>query len=228
MLAGSALITAYSLDYFDPDTVPPFVIERLPEHFASLWLGALRVHVAAALLSLPLCLVLTTRWLQRRLAWHRWLGRIAGTVVLVVLVPTGVVLAFNAKGGPVVTAGFLLTAGIIAYFMIRGVAAVRRRNLGSHQRAMRHLVGQMSVAVTSRAMLLALDAARVDPAPAYVIALWVPVLASAAVAEIVSLPPGSVAAFLHRVSKGFRREISSLPDVVRPRSLPRPMSRFGR
>jgi len=51
---------------------------------------------------------------------------------------------------------------------------------------MRHVVAQMSVAVTSRTMILALDARGVDPAVAYVIALWVPVLGSALVAELVS------------------------------------------
>jgi uncharacterized membrane protein len=228
MLAGSALITAYSLVYFDPDTVPPFVVERLPERFASLWLAALKVHVAAALTSLPLCLVLTTRWLQRRPAWHRRLGRVAGVIVLFALVPSGVVLALHAKGGPVVAAGFLLSAAIVGWFMARGVVTARRRDVASHRRAMRHVVGQMSVAVVSRALLLGFDAAGVDPDVAYVIALWGPVLASAAVVEVVSLAPGSVVASANRVLKGVRREIFSLPSVVRPRSVVRAFVRLGR
>src|SRR5271165_2804897 len=89
MLAGSGLITAYSFEYFDFDKVPAFVVERLPERFGSVWLCALRVHVAAALLSLPLCLVLATRWLQQRRVAHRWLGRAAGAIVLLALVPSG-------------------------------------------------------------------------------------------------------------------------------------------
>jgi uncharacterized membrane protein len=189
MLAGSALITAYSLAYFDPDTVPPFVVERLPERFASLWLAALRVHVAAALPSLPLCLALTTRWLQRRPASHRWLGRIAGALLLFALVPSGAVLAFHAKGGPVVTAGFLFSGAIVAWCTARGVAAVRRKDMAAHRRAMQHVVAQMSVAVTSRALLLGFDALGVDPALAYVVALWGPVLASAAVVELMALRP---------------------------------------
>src|ERR1700722_4781237 len=158
MLAGSALITAYSLAYFDFDTVPPFVIERLPERFASIWLAALRVHVAAALPSLPLCLALTTRRLQRRPAWHRALGRVAGGLLLFALVPSGVVLAFHAKGGPAVTAGFLVSAAIVASATVRGVLAARRRDIASHRCAMQHVVAQMSVAVTSRALLLGFGA----------------------------------------------------------------------
>ena len=48
---------------------------------------------------------------------------------------------------------------------------------------MRHIVGQMSVAVASRALIVALDALGVDPDVAYLWSLWVPVLASAAVVE---------------------------------------------
>src|SRR5207248_4390151 len=119
---------------------------------------------------------------------HRWLGRFTGVLVLFALVPSGVVLAFDAKGGAVVTAGFLLSAAIVGWFTIRGVVAARRRDFVSHRRAMRHVVGQMSVAVTSRAILIGFDAIGIDPDLAYVIALWVPVLASFAVVELVSLP----------------------------------------
>ncbi len=228
MLGGSALITAYSLAYFDFDTVPPFVVERLPERFASMWLASLRVHVAAALVSLPLCLVLMTRWLQRRPAWHRAIGRAAGVIVLSALVPSGAVLALHAKGGAIVTAGFLLSGAIIAWCTVRGVAAARRRDVASHQRAMRHVVAQMSVAVTSRALILGFDAARVDPDVAYIVALWGPVLASAAVIELLSLRRGLAVARATRALKGVLREISSLASVLRARSSARPGVRLGR
>ena len=94
MLAGSALITAASLAYFDPETLPPFVIEKLPVRFEALWLASLKLHVASAALSFPLCLALMTRSLQRRPLLHRWLGRLTGTCVLLALVPSGIVLAF--------------------------------------------------------------------------------------------------------------------------------------
>lgn len=152
MLVGSALITASSLAYFDFETLPPFVIEKLPVRFESLWLASLRIHVASASLVFLLCLLLMTRWLQRRPTWHRWLGRFTGASVLFALVPSGVVLALDAKGGNVVTAGFLLSAAIVAWCMVGGILAARRRDLVPHRRAMRHVAGQMSVAVTSRAL----------------------------------------------------------------------------
>ncbi len=230
MLAGAALITANSLVYLDFDAVAPFVVERLPERFASIWLLALRVHVAAALLSLPLCLVLMTRWLQRRAAWHRWIGRVAGAVVLLALVPAGAILALHAKGGAPVTAGFLLSGAILAAAMIHGVLAVRRRDVLAHRRSMRHVVGQMSVAVTSRALLVGFDAAGVDPSLAYVVALWGPLLATVAVVEAISRPSSRSdrRAGNSNPERVSRREISALASVVRALSLLRPLARLGR
>ena len=232
MLAGSALITASSLVYFDFSTLPPFAIEKFPVRFETLWLASLRVHVAAALLSFPLCLALMTRWLQRRVVWHRRIGRAAGILVLFALVPTGTILAFDAKGGPLVTAGFLLSGGIIGLFMVRGVVAARRHEVLVHRRAMRHVVAQMSVAVTSRALLVGCDAAGVDPDFAYVVALWGPVLVSAAVVEILSLRRAPASATT--LSERPRREITPLaslvswPSLARVRALARPLLRLGR
>jgi uncharacterized membrane protein len=228
MLVGSALITASSLAYFDFETLPAFVVEKLPVRFESLWLASLRVHVAAASLALPLCLLLTTRPLQRRRALHRWLGRFSGGLVLFVLVPSGVILAFDAKGGAVVTAGFLVSAAIIAGFMVSGVLAARRGDVVSHRRAMRHVVGQMSVAVTSRALLLGFDAVGIDPDFAYVVALWGPVLASAAVVELMSRRSAPSLRSSAPIPERTPREFYPLALLVRVCSLARPLLRLGR
>jgi uncharacterized membrane protein YozB (DUF420 family) len=225
MLMGSVLITAASLPYFDFETLPPFVIEKLPVRFESLWLASLRIHVASASLSFPLCLLLMTRGLRRRPAWHRRLGRFTGVVVLIGLVPSGVVLAFDAKGGTPVTVGFLLSAAIVASSMVHGVLAARQRDFGSHRRAMRHVVGQMSVAVTSRALILGLDAMSIDPDVAYVVALWGPVLGTAAIAELISLRS------THDPVRSFERnpsEVSTLARLLRIGPVAPPVARLGR
>jgi uncharacterized membrane protein len=228
MLAGSALITAASLAYFDFETLPPFVIEKLPVRFESLWLASLRLHVASASLAFPLCLLLMTRRLQRRPTWHRWLGRLTGFSVLFALVPSGIVLAFDAKGGKAVTAGFLLSGAIAAGCMVYAVLAARRRDFASHRRAIGHVVAQMSVAVTSRALILGFDVVGVDPDLSYVVALWGPVLFSAAIAELVSLRSvSSTPIRVHSVERFFR-ENSVVAVLVRVRSFVRPVARTGR
>ena len=125
------------------------------------------------------------------------------------------------------TAGFLVSAAIVARFMVRGVLAARRGDIVLHRRAMRHVVAQMSVAVTSRAMLLGLDAVGFDPDLAYVVALWGPVLASAAAVELFSLRSayaGSIAPLLERT----RRELPPLALLLRRRSVARSVARLGR
>jgi uncharacterized membrane protein len=227
MLLGSALMTLVSLPYFNFEELPPFVVEKLPLRFEELWLASLRIHVASALVALPLCLVLMTRWLQRRLAWHRWLGRVAGVLVLAAMVPSGVILAFDAKGGAVVTTGFLLSALIVSGFSVVGVLAARRGELAEHARAMRHVVGQMSVAVTSRAMIVGLDASGVDPDVAYVVALWVPLLFTALSVELVSVRRRSFAAGFFSLHERIRREVTPL-GRLRNRTVTRPIARLGR
>jgi len=226
MLTGSALITAASLVYLDFDTLPPFVVEKLPVRFESLWLASLRVHVASASLSFPLCVLLMTRTIQRRPAWHRRIGRLTGILVLFALVPSGIVLAFDAKGGKPVTVGFLLSAAIVAGCMAHGTLSARRRDFVSHRRAMRHVLGQMSVAVTSRVLILGLDAMGMDPDLVYVLALWAPVLGSAAVAELIFAR--SAFSKPHPHLERIRREASPLPLLVRVRSAVPLLARLGR
>jgi hypothetical protein len=229
MLVGSAMITAMSVAYFDFETVPPFVVEKLPVRFEALWLASLRIHVAAAAVAFPLCLALMTRMLQRRAAWHRWLGRVTGALVLFALVPSGIVLAFDAKGGRVVTAGFLLSAAIVAGAVVLGVRAARRRELPAHARAMQHVVGQMSVAVVSRAMILGFDSVGVDPSIAYVAALWIPVLASVAIVEFLTRRPRFWNRNLRLPSvERSPRALTPLAVAVPARAVARPVARLGR
>jgi uncharacterized membrane protein len=225
MFLGWIAIAWASLPYFDPEVLAPFVIEKLPLRFEALWLASLKLHVASAALSFPLCLALMTRMLQRQPRLHRWLGRLTAACVLLALVPSGVVLAFDAKGGSWVTTGFLLSGAIVVACMVNGIRAARRRDLVSHGRAMRHVVAQMSVAVSSRALIVGLDSAGFDPEFSYVVALWVPVLGSAVVAELISRRPGVFSPFstLHRI----HRDVSSFA-LVRVRSLVRPVPRLGR
>lgn len=228
MFAGSALITAASLAYLDLEMLPPFVIEKLPLRFESLWLLSLRIHVVSASLSFPLCLLLMTRAFQRRPVWHRRLGRISGVLVLAALVPSGAVLAFSAKGGVVGTLGFLLSGAIVAGGMAHGASAARRRKFAAHRRAMRHVVAQMSVAVTSRTLILGLDALGLDPELAYLLALWFPVVASAAVAEVIhvrSMPSTHLPS--HNVERS-RHEVSLLARMLRLGPVVHAVARLGR
>jgi uncharacterized membrane protein len=191
LMLGALAIAAASVSYATEGALHPFVLEKqdgpdaIP--FPALWWLALRVHVATAVVALPVCLALSSRRLLRRLPrLHRWLGRAIAVVVVVVVVPSGAVLAWSAKGGLPSTLGFLLSGAITAVAMVAGVRRARARDVRGHRRAMLQVTAQLAVAVTSRALLVAFDAAGVDEGAAYVLALWLPVIAHAVVAERVA------------------------------------------
>jgi uncharacterized membrane protein len=186
MAAGSALIAWTSVPYFFGEELHEFIVEKLPLPHEGLWLGALHVHVVSALFSLPACVLLVSRPVLRRWpSFHRVFGRVTGIVVLLALVPSGAYLALYAKGGWPSTLGFLVSACIVAGAMIRGVAQARASAFAAHRRCMLHVVAQLSVAVTSRALLAAFDRAGMDVELAYVIALWLPVAGSALIASLI-------------------------------------------
>jgi hypothetical protein len=188
---GSAAITRGSLVYFDDDEYAPFVMEKLelPLPNEERYIMALQIHVIAAAFALPACLLLISRRLRRRAPRvHRWLGRLTGCVAVLALAPTGFYLSLFAKGGLVGTLGFMLSGAIVVVAMVLAVRAARVRDFTSHRRFVLHVLAQMAVAVVSRAMLFAADAAALDHDTSYLVSLWVPVLGCAAIVEWLAGP----------------------------------------
>jgi hypothetical protein len=205
LAAGSFVISRNSLEYFNDDELPAFVIEKLPLPHEELWLGALKLHVAAAAFAFPACLLLlSTALMKRAPKFHRWLGRAAGLVILFALVPSGFYMSFWAKGGLVSTLGFQLSGLIMAVAMVLAVRTAMQKKFVEHRRFALHVLAQMSVAVSSRVMLFGFDAINYDADLAYLIGLWVPVLGSAAVVELIT-----------RNFKLFPRRNHDVPSLAR-------------
>jgi hypothetical protein len=184
---GSFAITAASVVYFNRDELAPFVIEKLPLPLEDVWQFALKVHVVAAALALPGCLLLQSRRLLRAAPRvHRWLGRPLAVVILFALAPSGFYLSLFAKGGLPATLGFMLSGVIVVVAMVQAVRSARSRNYVDHRRSALHVLAQLSVAVTSRAMIVAADAVNANPDVAYLVSLWLPVLGSALVVELIA------------------------------------------
>jgi hypothetical protein len=181
---GALIIGWGSRVYFASDELAPFVIEKLPLPHEDLWLAALKAHVVAASFALPACLLLSLKHTLRFPRMHRWLGRGTGAIVLTTLVPSGLYLSLFAKGGAPATVGFALSGLIVALAMMWGIRRARAKDYVGHRRCMLHVLAQLSVAVTSRTLLSLLDAAGIDPEPAYLFALWVPVLAGIGFVEV--------------------------------------------
>jgi len=138
----------------------------------------------AASFALPACLLLSWKRMLRFRRTHRWIGRGTGAIVLAALVPSGLYLSLFAKGGTPATVGFALSGLIVAVAMVGGVRRARAKDHVGHRRHMLHVLAQLSVAVTSRALLILLDGIGIDPDSGYLVALWVPVLAGIGFVEV--------------------------------------------
>ncbi len=121
------------------------------------------------------------------------MGRVTGVVVLLGLAPSGAYLSLFAKGGVPSTVGFLVSDIIVVVAMVAGVRSARAGRFNEHRRAMWHVLAQLSVAVSSRAMLFAFDALNVEAEGAYLLSLWLPVVLSAVAVET----------FVHRRAGSF-------------------------
>ena len=206
---GALIIGWASRVYFDSNELAPFVIEKLPLPHEELWMAALKVHVVAASFALPACLLLSWKRMLRFPRTHRWLGRLTGTVIVAALVPSGLYLSLFAKGGAAATIGFALSGLIVGLAMVQGIRRARARDYVGHRRCMLHVLAQLSVAVTSRTLLPLLDAVGIGPDPAYLFALWAPVLASVGFVEVwISRRP-------HRRNSHASKELAHRPDPLR-------------
>ncbi len=186
---GSFAITISSLVYFHPGERAAFIIEKLPLAHEDLYVLVLRMHVIAAALSLPGCLILSSKTLLKRWPrFHRYCGRVTCLLVITVLVPSGFYLALFARGGWGATLGFWLSGAIVMGAMIQAVRDARVKRFASHRRLGFHVLGQLSVAVTSRTMLFVLDSSNLNPDFAYLLSLWIPVLGTFTLVEFLSSP----------------------------------------
>ena len=93
---------------------------------------------------------------------------------------------------------------------------------------MRHVIGQMSVAVASRALIVGFDVVGLDPDIAYIVALWGPVLAAIAIVERPALER-MFSSFkpIHHLG-GMSREASPLAVRLRIRNVVDSDARTGR
>lgn len=201
MGVGMWMMLEASASYIELGKAHPFFLEKLPLAQPKLWRAALYVHVPSALFALPACTVLLSNRVRARVPrFHRWLGRITGALILLAVVPSGLYLAFFATGGLITTLGFWLTGLITFVAMAKSIASARAGNMKAHRRFSTHVAGQLSVAVFSRLLLVGAEQLEIYEEWVYVTALWLPVIACAVVAELLTGPR------LWSASKGTRHE----------------------
>jgi hypothetical protein len=163
---------------------PRFLWEKGELASSPLWLAAFYFHIAGASVCLAAGFPLMfPRWTQKHPLWHRGLGYVYFTSVLWMAAPSGVALAFTAKGGPLGTLGFALGGALWWYTTWTGYRAIRRGQVAEHIRAM---IRSYSLALSAPAFRLiqaGLFFAGLNDAANYIVSLWLSIVVSVVLAE---------------------------------------------
>ena len=173
LMTGTILICWESRLYFLPDTIHGFMLERMELAIEDWWRYTLLAHVAGGLVCLVSSLSQYSGFFLKRATWlHRNLGRIYALSIIIVVFPTGVALAFVAKGGLSGTIGFLALSFGTLFSLLLGMVAIYRKNLRSHQVWISRSFALVTSAITFRSLQLILLETSLEYQNIYQISLW--------------------------------------------------------
>lgn len=123
-------------DYFPPDFRSEFLRGREAYFFGS-YQATFYAHIAAGPISLVLgMLLINQRFRLRFPTWHRYLGRVQGVNVLVVVAPSGLWMARYASTGAIAGVAFALLAISTASCVLLGWRSAIKRRFADHRRWM--------------------------------------------------------------------------------------------
>jgi uncharacterized membrane protein len=129
------VVAGYRL-YFPPDFSTGFLHGRR-SYFPGPYQWAFYAHILSGPLSLLLGLVLVSERLRSRVpAVHRSIGRVQVGVVLLLVVPSGLLMARRAEAGPVASIGLAALAVATGASAILGTIAARNLQFARHRRWM--------------------------------------------------------------------------------------------
>jgi uncharacterized membrane protein len=123
------------------------------------------------------------QWTRSNPTWHRRLGYVYLNAVLWMAAPSGLALAFAAKGGLWGITGFTLAGLLWWQTTWSGYRAIRRGDIAAHVRAMVRSYSWALSAPAFRAIQAILFLFGLDDGPNYIVSLWLSIAASVWLAE---------------------------------------------
>jgi uncharacterized membrane protein len=182
----AAILSNYP-DYFPPDFDSLFLQGR-EATFAGTYRLAFYVHIVTGPVVLVTGLVLLSETVRRwRPGVHRVLGRAHVGLLLVLMLPSGVVMAGHAFGGWPAGLSFTVLSAATALCAVVGVVRARHGRYHSHRRWMVRSYVLICSAVALRLISGAAGlAGDLSPEAAYVAAAWASWLVPLAAYEIIA------------------------------------------
>jgi uncharacterized membrane protein len=184
LVVGKTIVTTLANwpSYFPPDFRSDFLLGRDGYFFNGYHL-AFYAHIVAGPLTLTLGLVmLSETFRQRWPAWHRQLGKLQALLVLLIVAPSGLWMAYYAATGAVAGAGLATLAFLTAVTTALGWRAAVRRRFAEHRRWMQRCYVLLCSAIVIRAIGGAAEVAGVEGTYPY--AVWISWLAPLAILEL--------------------------------------------
>jgi hypothetical protein len=195
----SLLLVYNTIPYFSMSKEFSFIQERSLLFQGSLYNASFYIHIFAGAVCIISALIQFSRYiLKKSKAIHRWSGKAYVFVVLFLGAPTGLYLAFFAKGTIWERSLFLFMA--VAWFIttLYGFNTIRKKNIIAHKIWMMRSYAMAMTAVTFRVYHLLFYLLDWDHLENYEISLWISVIGNMLFAEWV----------IYRQSKSYLKSFS--------------------
>lgn len=184
-VAGFSLLLIYNtLPYFSFSRDFDFIQERSFLFESGFYNACFYIHIAAGALCIGTALVQFSRYLLKKSkAIHRVSGKIYVAVVLFLGAPTGLFMAFFAKGSFWERCLFMFMAGWWFITTLYGLTTIHKKNVVAHKVWMIRSYAMAMTAVTFRVYYIILYLLDWTLLENYQFSLWVSVIGNMLIAE---------------------------------------------
>jgi Predicted membrane protein (DUF2306) len=180
----SLLLIYNTVPYFNFNKDFTFIRERSFLFESSMYNTCFYMHIAAGALCIATALIQFSRYiLKNSKAIHRISGKVYVAVVLFLGAPTGLYMAFFAKGSFWERALFVFMAGWWFITTLYGLSTIHKRNIVAHKIWMMRSYAMAMTAVTFRVYHLLFYVMGWDHLENYEISLWISVIGNMLFAE---------------------------------------------
>jgi uncharacterized membrane protein YozB (DUF420 family) len=165
-----AIFSNYWL-YFPPNFEHGFLQGRIGS-FEGLYRWAFYTHIIAGPISIVVGTILLFPYTRRTASVHRLLGRIQLSMVLLLLAPSGFVMAWQSHAGLIAAVGFASLSVATAYCALQGWRLVRLHQYEDHSRWMKRSYVLLCSAIFLRLIGGATELMQLDSEMSYRFAAW--------------------------------------------------------
>ncbi len=180
----SLLLVKNTLPYFSFKQDFGFIEERAVLFLKPVYKYSFYTHIFAGMFCILAALTqFSTSLLKKRKAIHIWMGKVYVFVVIVLGAPTGLYMSFFAKGSFAERLLFMFMAAYWLFTTIKGLQAIKLKNILSHKNWMIRSYSMAMTAVSFRVYHIIFYYYGVGHLHNYEISLWISVLGNMLLAE---------------------------------------------